>query len=106
MSTPLPMAYVITDNNYAALNYIPFTEGMTSYCANLTRPSSGENDVFIITVSQTALPSIPKEVNISGKRIIVDIAAEVINFKLRSRSFTYAQRYRSKEWQYSLNTIY
>ena len=68
MSTLLsPMAYIITDNSFLALNYTPFTGGMTSYCANVTRPSSGDNIVFIITVSQTALPSLPSEVIISGK---------------------------------------
>ena len=62
-----PMTYIITDSSYVALNYTYHTKEMTSYCANLTRPSPGDNTVFIISISQTALPSLPSEVIISGK---------------------------------------
>lgn len=62
-----PMEYIITDNNFVALNNTLYAEGVTSYCASVTRPSTGNNIAFIISTSQTALPSLPLEISISGK---------------------------------------
>jgi hypothetical protein len=66
---PHPMGYIITDNNSSVtLNYTLHTEEVSSYSANLTRPpTKDDNVVQIFTVSQTALPSLPFKIRISGK---------------------------------------
>ena len=58
------MAYNIFDASFSDLSYIPFSQ--TSHCANLRKPPTSEDIIFIQATSLIALPSLPLQVNISG----------------------------------------
>ena len=64
---PQPMTYNTTDSSSSNLNTISYSQTTSMYCANFTKPPASENIVFVQAFSLTALPSVPLQVNISGK---------------------------------------
>lgn len=64
--SPSPEIYNITDISFSNLYHIDYNSSYSSYCANLTRPPAKAEHVFIQVSSETALPSKPLRVNISG----------------------------------------